>query len=404
MQEVLAALSGQGPAPHERVLTPPPQLDGRAHPGPPDAKGVYGTPYADHVNSTNFTVNWAAGVTDSATADTVSQAMEEAWTALVRQQGWTPPVSSDQFLVWVILDTGISGTGLTTEYFTDDYPDGYPVIYINPAYASFPEFFRSLCAHEFAHSLQFALRDYYRGTEESWYWEASAEWQAELALPDEDAYGAQSQYYSDAPDERYSSTTNYHQYGMFLLNAYIEEHITGDDGLHEIWDYASTHGDSDWDVVLSGALETDVEAIWAGFNVTMATGDLREWHLYRRPTREGDLEDGLTGSLPYLGTHYYDVREAATVQAEGDVLLAGPDGFGPEVAVQRGDTLAVLGVNQTETSYTLLYVVPEDTDDGGPNTTPLPDDDSKTCAATPRASGLSAALLALALLRRRRAP
>lgn len=401
MQEVLAALSGGGPAPHVRVLTPPPQLDGRPRPGPPDAKGVYGTPMENHVDSANFTVNWANGDADLSAANTASAALEEAWTALVDEQGWRPPVSSDQFLIWVILDPGISGTGLTTEYFTDEFPEGYPVLYINPAYTSFPEFFRSLNAHEFAHALQFALRDYYGGTEEAWYWEASGEWQAERALPDEDAYGAQSQYYSDAPDLRYSSMTGFHQYGMFLLNAYIEEHLTDDDGLRDIWLYAANHDGEDWDAVLSGALNTDAESIWAGFSSVMAAGDLREWHLYRRPERIDDLSDGASGVLPYLGTHYYTVRQAALVQAEGDVVLAGPDGFGPEVSVQQGDTLAVTGLDRSEASYTLVYFTSEDTGgDDGPDTTPLPDD-AKTCAAGPRASAMPLLLIALALTRRK---
>ncbi|MCB9766368.1 MAG: hypothetical protein H6739_41720 [Alphaproteobacteria bacterium] len=405
----LAALRGEAPAPHPVVLQAPANLDGVGRPGPPDVKGVYGGRLDNHVDSVNFTVAWENGEGDRAAAELASAALEDAWNALIVDQGWTPPVSSDDYWLWVILDPSLNGTGLTVPYTSTDYPQGYPVIFLNPDYASYTDFFRSLAAHEFMHAIQFATRDYYQGDEETWYWEASAEWGAELALPSVDAYGAQSGYYSSQPELRYSSTVNFHQYGMFVLNAWIDEH--SGTTMQDVWTEAEGRDGEDWDVILADATGQGVDDIWGGFTQAMATGDLREFRLYDSPNRIGGLTDGASGSLAYLATDYYLVNDDTGVRVSGDAVLASRGGVGEAVNVYAGQTLAVTGLDPSSpASYTLTFedfvADPDDTgltDDTGGGTGPFKDVGGTLCGVSPGSGGAAwLALLGLLGLRRRR--
>lgn len=358
-------------------------------------KSVYGQRMQNHVDSENFTVAWNGDDASEAAAQLVSDAMEEAWAVLIEQHGWRAPVSSDDFLLWVVLDPSLSGTGLTVPYESEDFPGGYPVVFIHPQWASNPAFFRSLSAHEFHHAVQFALRDYYGGDEESWYWEASAEWAAELALPDANAYAAQSAYYAQAPELRYSSTAGYHPYGMFLLNAYIEEHLTGANGMRDVWELGSERGSAAWDLVLAEALGQSAEQVWAGFTGVVGAEDLREFGAYESPVRQGLAEPGASGVLAYLGTHYYRVDDDQALEVTGDVVLSAPGRQGQQLEVFAGETLAVTGLSQDRASYTLARWETEDSavDTGGGG------DKSGTCGAT--AGGAWWLALLLGLTRRR---
>ena len=369
---VLAALSGQPTDLHPHVLTPPVELTAPAPAPPAKGKTVYGSNFANHVDGTNFTVQWSGNEGDEASALAALDALETAWQALVLDEGWPQPVSSDTYYLWVLLDRGLGGTtGYTTVYTTPDYPQGYPVIYLNPDYSWDADFWTSLAAHEFSHALQFRLRvESVGGEEESWFWEASAEWQAETAVPDVNAYATQAAYYCDAPGLRYSSMEGYHQYGMFLLNAWLEEHGPGPGTLLDTWTLGEARVGETWDGILEEATGLGAPAIWGGFTGAVGNDTLAESPLYCDPDDQGQLSDGAGGTVLYLGTDYWQATGNVEVTATGDVALGGPDGFGPSVVVDVGDWLTVTGLGDPFADYTLSVgppSLPQDTDEpGGP--------------------------------------
>ena len=349
--DALPVLAGVAPAHDPRVLAPPPGLRmGVAPdaPGPPDTKPTYGTPYEDHELSENFLVTWTDSGVDPAIAAQTLVDLEDAWAALVEDQGWPVPVSADTYKLWVLLDPAMSGTGLTTEYTTDDYPDGYPVVFLNPAWASDTRFWRTLVAHEFAHALQYRLRDYAGEPWEPWYWEASAQWQAELSDPDNDGHLYTAAWYADRPGDRYDSMTDSHQYGMFVFNAWLEEHQTGPDGLRQVWLLAGDRQGFAWDAVLAESTGADPAALWAGFTAAYGNGGLAESADYAPAASRGTLADGVRGDLAYLGTDYWLVTADAEVHLELEgadaAVLASPRGAGQAVSAQAGDVLAVTGL------------------------------------------------------------
>jgi len=371
MDAVFDALAGRGPAPDLRVVQAPVQLDGLARPPLPfPEKQLYGGRMDNHVDSENFTVAWNHGEATQEVGELVSQTMEEAWQALVEEQDWTQPVSSDIYMLWVLLDPWLNGTGLTTVYNTELYPQGYPVIYINPYYVFDEAFFRSLCAHEFNHALQFALRDWSSGEDESWYWEASAEWGAELALPDENAYANSSVYYSWYPWYRYSSTEDYHQYGMFVLNAYLEEHVTGSGGMRRIWELSTERAGVDWADILAESAGESAADIWGGFTAAMGNDGLREQALYEPVLIDGTLSDGFEGRVALLGTDYFTVDQRASVSVSTsvqgeEVMISGPSGWGAVIDVSPGDVLGITGLSDPDAGYLVSFGDPLEQDTGG---------------------------------------
>jgi len=295
----------------QRLHTPPP---------PSVERVVYGTPLAFRQDTEHFSLQWETPALDSVIVAQVEADMEAAWDALVEDQEWDPPVSSEAYLLTVILDPDIGGTGLTYTVEDADYPAGVPVMYINPLWAEDPSFMSSLCAHEFAHALQFAVRDWYdMGDTESWYWEASAEWQAEVARPEMNTYAWSSQYYASAPHADHHSMGGYHQYGMCVFNAYLDEYALGAVGLRDLW---LDNDGLEWHEEIGAAVGDEPGRIWAAFSAAYGSESLRESDLYTLPL----TVDGTTALEGWLGTHYIQLGDI-----DGEVFLDGGVG-----AVARG--------------------------------------------------------------------
>ena len=389
------------------ALSPPVQLrDAPAqHARVSGHKTLYGTPFPNQISSDNFTVGWYDGVATAADADAALSALETTWKALIQERNWQAPVSSDHHLLWVILTKDLSGTGFTTTYRDSTYPQGYPVIYLNPAYSGDRDFWASLASHEMAHAIQYSYRDYSTNSEEPWYWEASAEWQAELSLPQNNSYGYQSIHYSEQPHLRYSSMEDNHQYGMFVLNAYLEEHLSGPGALRRVWERSQSQPNGNWGELIPGAMDTKIGTIFAGLANKMSELDFKDGEHYFAPQRVGALADGHSGKLAYLGTHYLDTEEGARVVAEGDVLLSANWGSGNEVFLRPGETLAVVGLHPSSAVYTLSvspWIASNDSgiDTGEGGESPISGCACKSASSQKAPVGIFAALCLLFLRRR----
>ncbi len=329
-------------------LLSPPEPGGLVLPPPPEGKALLGESWPNELRTENFAVLWGAGV-DEEVAGLTAEHLEASWQALVVEQGWPSPQLSDDFLVRVELDPGLGWSGYTVT--VDSELGEYPVIQLNPAYSSHLAFYASLVAHEFAHALQFALRpDYQAGPEEPWYWEASAEWAAERALPEVDAYAQQVVYYADQPQLRYSSTEGFHAYGMSVLNAALEERL--DTEMREVWLEGEARPDARWDVLICDTVGLPLEAVWGEFTGAMGNEQLAESALYA-PVVQTPLELNEPRELAYLGTHYVLATEEVTVRASGPVVLAGPKGWGDSIGLQPGDVLAITSLASGRAPYVL---------------------------------------------------
>ena len=411
--EALEALGHRDVPPHElRLVEPPEGVGVRPTSAPPPAgKSAYGNEYADHLNTENFSINWEPRQATAEQAERAGAALEAAWSALVLDQGWTPPVSSDRYLIWVILADDIDGTGFTTEYFTDDYPEGYPVIYMNSTLADYTDFWRSLASHEFHHSLQFALRTWVSGKDsETWYWEASASWASVLVEPETSALDYSVPWYGDQTWVRFDSTRDYHQYGMFVFNAYLDELAAGT--MKATWDLASQDQDHTWKEMIGTAAGAPPEELWSAFSGSFGNDLGTRGETWADPPRE-TLVDGIEGAAHQLGAVYYraaeDVHVTINVQT-GSAGMAGiEDHSATEIDVVAGEVVAVTAfADGTEWTLSVVSAEIEEEDSGDEEEEREREREPEAAAASCACAGvnpdpsLGALIVALAVRRRRR--
>lgn len=347
---VLDALAGNAAPVDARMVRPPAELDGAVR-ARAAGKAVYGQGWEDHVDTENFTLQWAAGDADPARAAAIGAALEAAWAALVIEERWPAPVSSEGYLLWVILDPSLAGSGYTTVYATDDFPAGYPVMYVNPVFeAETPEYGLSVAVHEFGHALQYRLRDWHGGSTDGWYWEATSEWVAERAAPDLDTYALSTYWYAAAPSRAYDSTADGHAYGMLLLNASLDEHLVGFAGIRDIWELAARRPEDDWAAILAESTGVGMDALVAEMSGAVAAEGLRESRLYYGPElaeRHASAPEEATLALPGLyGTAYLRIEEgAAGFRVDGDVRVRyAVDGAWGEELPEAPFTVAITAV------------------------------------------------------------
>ena len=343
----------EDPAGLEERFGAPPFDPGTRTPPPPNAsKALYGSWSQEQLASENFFFAWREGEELNEVAYQASLTLETAWTELVEWQRWPRPASSDEYLLWVVLDPSLEYSAYTVPMYTPDYPDGYAIMYVNPSWSDDPAFFDDLLVHEFMHAIQYAMRPARDSADESWYWEASAQWAPKLVFPESEGYASSSQYYSNFTWYTYSSLDNAHQYGMFLLNAYIEEKVMGQGGMKNIWE--SSRSDlSSWDKVISNATGKPLEELWGGFAADVANKGLADQELYDPVYLVAPVADGITEEIKYLGTHYFLVEEELDISASGDVVLSGPSGWGAEISASPGDIVGVTGLSEEPGEYVL---------------------------------------------------
>ncbi len=366
----LDALRGGGSEADRARLEPPVFVGPHSGaPPPPADRTIYGTPSTWHVETEHFTVNWWDDTVTDAQVEAAVDALEVGWQAFVEEQGWPAPVSSDVHYVWVFLDPGLGGTtGYTTEYWDDNYPDGLPLIYINPTtLGDFgPNFYHALTVHEFMHAIQFGMRDYDWDTEngplENWYWEASANHASELADPTVDGHQYTSAWYAEQPALRYDSYDGYHQYGMFVFNAWLEEAL-GAHSMRDTWVLSADRPGESWRDILSEATGVSAPVLWGDFSDAYGNGELEESDLYTTATQQGNLEDGVGGTLDELGTHYWAAQGDVVVSVDSAAVVLGGAGEPGESLRTGGDRIVSVTALSDDTSYVLTVSAPSDEPD-----------------------------------------
>ncbi|MEL6345464.1 MAG: hypothetical protein AAFV53_20315 [Myxococcota bacterium] len=411
--DAISALQGRQPASWPTMLDAPVGVGNAHRPPPPDGHKVpYGQPTGLFLETENFLISWEDGSLSLDSIDRTADALEGAWTQLVEIQGWPAPVSSERYLIWVIFDPDLSGTGFTTEYFDEVYPQGYPVIFVNPTNIELEAFWASLMVHEFMHTVHFTMRDYrFDLTEETWYWEASATHASELAAPDVDGHQYISAAYAEFPEARYDTRERAHDYGMFVLNAWLEDPDlgVGPGTMHAIWRAGAERPDALWDELIADVTRRDAVTVWAAFAADYGNQQMPESSQYTPARLKGTLSEQGDGRLPYLGTDYWEIEADGRMMATGDVRVSTPDGvFLPQTtaAVQRGDIIAVTAAVDGA-DYTLVHLeedardLSQDTGDAAARRTP---ESTMTRGCADRGTQMGSGVLVWMVLLWRRRP
>lgn len=380
--------AGRAPLDDVRFVTPPFRPGVWAMPG----KDLYGEPLEHHVEGVNFSVQWEGDDATEAIASAYVEELESAWTALVVNQGWPAPATSDQYLVRVILDPSLSGTGYTTTYDIPDEDRGAPVMYVNPSWwGDLESFSRSVAVHEFGHAIQYAVRDWRSSDAEAWFWEASAEWMAELGNPALDGYAYSAPYYAENTADTYDSLADAHQYGMFVLPAYLDE---TSEAFRATW--ADNVG-GDWVDEIRGQTGEDFETTIGEMASWYVAGTLRESDLYPPPDVAGTWTGDTDVDVGLYGTTIYQVTAPVLLAVDGPGRLDfAVDGEVLDDAPTSGSFYALVTRND---DGDLRLVETDEPVAEGDDTGEKETDTGSGCATVAAPSAFS--LLALATLRRR---
>ena len=293
-------------------------------PPPTDVKGYIWLPSAYYYDTDNFTVQWEDHTIPESFAESVALAAEEAWTQYIDTEGWPLPPTSADYRITIWLDRDLDAPG--SAYMYEDLYWGIlaPVIYMDPDYVdSGPEYIAVLTHHEVGHTVQYAMRDT-SGVEpdamhtEAWYWEASATWMAERVRPASADCVYTSLHYAENPTAAFDTVDWGHEYGMFLVNAYLDQFVLGWEGIQDIW---KTHDGDDWLTVIERHTEEEAALTWAAFAGRYMTRALEHSYAMYYP----DLEESPRVVEGHLGAQYLEVTsmesrfEGGTIHLDGGV-------------------------------------------------------------------------------------
>jgi hypothetical protein len=196
----------------------------------------FGTDYDDFEMSEHFILKWGSDADPSRNQITGTlDALEHAWTLALEDMGFDRPSFTNEFRLNVYIgDSGGDApdvSGNVAAYVTLDH-EGYAYVVINPEtlqyfdYVGYEPYATAVLEHEFLHVVQFGASAYY-SQEGRWYWEASADWFSDYAVPEAGQAAQNAVYFLLLPElpldyfdpGNLSTVANIHQYSssVFLI-------------------------------------------------------------------------------------------------------------------------------------------------------------------------------------------
>lgn len=258
----------------------------------------YELPYS--AASEHFVLRWGETYGPGPYADLILADLEAAWSFQVDQSGWLRPVGTDVDKLNVYL--------AESDPNTPELPAGAAGV-VRPSYSTPPEMVlspivfryydwggseaRRLIAHEFNHTLQFGVTGAYLGPEDTFYYEATANWMAGEQTSDPGEYQEWADYllhpefaldtFADASDTTGRALRQY-QTAIFVEHLASTE---GPDFVRRSWN--ETEFGSEVLPWLDTHLTDGLDSSFTDFAVTHATGDHDLAALYDQALqRDGD--------------------------------------------------------------------------------------------------------------------
>ena len=198
-----------------------------------DAFGAFPGQFA----SDNFIIKWGDQfVLDPVDASVIAAALEVAWVEFIDGLGLPVPEGAEDWLFNVYIGNSGANAPLIDEaagYFTTD-PSGVGMIVLAPGTSVDVDVRSQVAAHEFFHAVQHATGAYLGQPDgAAWYREATADWAALRAFPDDRIVASHLVGYAFTPHlgidyvaaDDDETLLRYRHYGAFILPLFLSEHV-----------------------------------------------------------------------------------------------------------------------------------------------------------------------------------
>lgn len=207
-----------------------PAIPPRGTPLPPRAAFVNDTCWGQQAPHRaivgRFAVEYEDGFDASLAAD-FGEALNDAYEALVFDEGWTRVHGDDQYLLLAYIDPGSGGAAYTTTGACGGSVAWMPYIVVTSDAFEDSDWWHDMAAHELNHAQQFS----YEAGHEAWWWEATAVWVEEQVNPRHDTwiryvnegFAAQPWLAMRGSSQR-DPDVFLHMYGMAIWAFFLEEH------------------------------------------------------------------------------------------------------------------------------------------------------------------------------------
>ena len=256
-----------------------------------EVRDPFGSDYDDFELSEHFVLKW--GPEANPTRDQIEgtlDALEDAWTVAFDEMQFDRPSFTNTYRVNVYIGNSGGDTpeipGNYAAYVTVD-DDGYAYVVVHPdTMISFDDswtqtYGASVLEHEFFHVVEVGTGAFYYAQQARWYREASSDWFADHAVPQEDLDAEDAFYFILLPElpldyyepDDLSSLANRHQYSSSVFLIATTELDGGDwTPFRESWKQG---GPSDIPIdVLDGLLPDGMASAYTDFALAMTTFDL----------------------------------------------------------------------------------------------------------------------------------
>lgn len=320
------ALLRKGPIPALATNIP-----ARAAAGPKLTREGFGGTFQEHL-SANFAIKWMDPSVTIAQAQIVSDALELAWAKYIDELGHDPCTGCDTFRLNAYIsraeDTPSIDFGGGYAYLDDE---GYPYFVISRsifAAGDAAAAVKAVAVHEFYHDIQFSTGAFAWGsTDYGWFWEATAEWAAQEALPaaaDPYVFSGAFAVKSELPLYHYGDpfgadpVEGVHQYGAAIFFRHLTDKLDAPSVVVNAWEQ-------------SGAADEPLAAVSAQLPssdlVTLHTEFAARNAIWDYPHRQFIID-----SLGYYKGGYPGQTEIAAFVPPGGIgmtaLARSPYGFG----------------------------------------------------------------------------
>jgi uncharacterized protein (TIGR03382 family) len=356
-------------------------------------EGFPGTSFQELL-SPNFAIKWADPSVSAADAQIVADALELSWVKYIDELGHDPCFGCETFRLnaYIARDEGIDnpGIGFAGGYaFIDN--DGFPyfVISRNLIAPGNEDSIRGVAVHEFYHDIQFSTGSFaWETTPYGWFWESTAEWATQEALPGNSngfvftgAYALK----SELPVYHYGDpfggdpVEGVHQYGSSIFFRHVTEKLASPAIIVNTWEN-STANDEPLQKIQDNLPSSNIVALFSEFAARNAIWDY-EWRdqvinsigtykqfdpslsevMFRVPSAGVPMTD-LPRSPYGFGYSTIELDRPATGRFEFEILKAPVPGgmFATVVHGAPGSaTYTPLEVNAASNAATGSFVFPE---------------------------------------------